>query len=139
MKTILYARSATPNPEAIEKQLAELQEYADNWGYTDCEAVIDDGYSGAGTLGHWDRPGFVHMMEEVDNDEVATVLVVDLARLSRNMVAVQKIISELTDYDVHLIALTEEYDNMANVYNPNDSFMDMLNMAYQEMKERKRL
>lgn len=137
MKTILYARTACPNPEHIRTQLDKLEKYAADFGYTDCEQIIDDGFSG--TDRPTDRPGFDRLMDEVNSGEISTVIVVDLARIARNMKLVFEVMAELAECDVRLIALAEDFDSMRTKYEPNESMETMLNCIYSQMQARKRI
>lgn len=137
MKTILYARSACPDQEAIRKQLEKMERYAADMGYTDLERIIDDGIAGTGINDLDERPGLVQMMEMVEKEEVANVIVTDFSRLSRNMRVTSDILEMLDDYDVRLVALEDIYDSMSEKYRPNQPFaVSMINIC-KEMQSRK--
>jgi DNA invertase Pin-like site-specific DNA recombinase len=65
--TYLYGRLSDEDANkgdslSIENQKKILMKYAEDNGFTNCEYVYDDGYSG----GDWKRPAFCKMIEDVE-------------------------------------------------------------------------
>jgi DNA invertase Pin-like site-specific DNA recombinase len=93
---------------SIENQRKILVKYAEDNGFTPCEFIFDDGYSG----GDWTRPAFVKMIEEVEAGRVATIIVKDLSRFGRGYLKVgfyQEIL--FPRLDVRLIAIHDNVDS----------------------------
>lgn len=76
----LYERLAQKNNRIIEDQKEQLEEYAEDHGYTNCCHYTDNGFSGTST----DRIAFQAMMLAIERDEIDTVIVSTLSRLSRD-------------------------------------------------------
>ena len=55
------------------------------------DEFIDDGYTGT----NFDRPGFMKMMEMVQNDCINCIIVKDLSRLGRNYIETGKYIDKI--------------------------------------------
>ncbi|MCL2841969.1 MAG: recombinase family protein [Oscillospiraceae bacterium] len=64
----------------IENQEKILAKYAEENGFTHCEFIYDDGYSG----GDGERPAFCKMIEDVEAGFVSTIIVNDLSRFGRS-------------------------------------------------------
>ena len=90
-KVILYERlsrdddNSYTESNSITNQKIILEEYASKNGMTNFIHITDDGISG---LRFDDRPGYVQMMEEVENGNVSTVCVKDITRLGRDYLRV---------------------------------------------------
>ena len=66
---------------SISNQRMIVENYCKQNGITLVREFIDDGYSG----GNFNRPGFQHMMRELDKGLANTVITKDLSRLGRDM------------------------------------------------------
>ena len=69
---------------SISNQKRILESYAREHGLMNYRFFVDDGWSGA----NFQRPGFMEMMEGVENGEIKTVVTKDLSRLGRNYLQV---------------------------------------------------
>ena len=69
---------------SIENQKRILETYARDNGFLNCRFFVDDGWSGA----NFQRPGFMEMMDCVENGEVKCVITKDLSRMGRNYLQV---------------------------------------------------
>ena len=105
--TALYARNGLADPEEIRKQLVLAEGYAmlNDLG-DDVRYFIDDGFSGWG----FDRPGLQDLREAIRADRVQTVIVKNLARLARNMLHFNELLSEMEKHGVRLIAINDHID-----------------------------
>ena len=65
---------------SISNQKHILETYAREHGMMNYRFFVDDGWSGA----NFNRPGFMEMMEGVENGTVKTVVTKDLSRLGRD-------------------------------------------------------
>jgi len=112
-KVILYERlsrdddNSYTESNSITNQKIILEEYAAKNGMTNFIHITDDGISG---LRFDDRPGYVQMMEEVENGNVSTVCVKDITRLGRDYLRVGMCMETLRINDVRLIALGDNID-----------------------------
>lgn len=84
MKAVIYARFSSDNQreESITAQIRACNGYADKQGYTVVKVYTDEARSALTD----DRPGFLHMIQEIKNGRVKTdiVLVHKLDRFARN-------------------------------------------------------
>ena len=83
--TALYCRLSHDDElkgesNSISTQKRMLETYAREHGLTNTKFYIDDGWSGA----NFNRPGFMEMLEGVENGTVKTVITKDLSRLGRD-------------------------------------------------------
>ena len=83
--TALYCRISREDDlsdisSSIETQKAYLQRYANQNKYYNTRFYVDDGYSGA----NFDRPGFVNLASDIENNLIGMVLTKDLSRLGRD-------------------------------------------------------
>ena len=79
-------------------------EWAD---YTNLVHFLDDGISGV-TM---DRPGFVEMIQQLEQGRAAAVFVKDLSRLGRNYIEVGRLTEEFfPEHDIRLVAVSDNID-----------------------------
>jgi DNA invertase Pin-like site-specific DNA recombinase len=121
--TILYARLSDEDARAgdslsIENQRRILEKYAADNGFENIVFKYDDGYTGA----NYNRPAWREIIELIEADAVANLIVKDLSRLGREYLQTgqyQEII--FPNYGVRLIAPGDNYDSKypsANDYSP---------------------
>ena len=87
--TALYCRLSRDDElqgesNSISNQKRILENYAREHGMMNYRFFVDDGWSGA----NFNRPGFMEMMEGVENGTVKTVVTKDLSRLGRDYLQV---------------------------------------------------
>ena len=76
-------------------------------GYTNLVHFLDDGISGV-TM---DRPGFVEMIQQLEQGRAAAVFVKDLSRLGRNYIEVGRLTEEFfPEHDIRLVAVSDNID-----------------------------
>lgn len=123
--TILYARLSQEDLQkkngkeddsnSILNQRLYLEKYAadHDFGYT--KFISDDGYTGT----NFNRPGWQEVMELVESDQVATIIVKDMSRLGREYLQVGQY-TELIfpSYGVRFIAVNDGVDSLYE--NTND-------------------
>ena len=110
--TILYERLSLEDDRdgdsnSIINQRALLQEYAEKNGFTPYLHISDDGYSGT----NWRRPGWIELMEKIESDEVANLLVKDSSRLGRDHLRVGLFRELLHEKNIRLIAVNDGLDS----------------------------
>ena len=92
---------------SIVNQKKLLTKVAKEKGYTNLVHFLDDGISGV-TM---NRPGFVEMMQQLEQGKAAAVFVKDLSRLGRNYIEVGRLTEEFfPDHDIRLIAVSDNID-----------------------------
>jgi DNA invertase Pin-like site-specific DNA recombinase len=57
-----------------------LKRYANQNKYENIKFYIDDGHSGT----NFERPGFISLKEDIENDQIGIVITKDLSRLGRD-------------------------------------------------------
>jgi len=113
--TALYLRlSIDDGPDresnSIGNQRDILTRYANEYGFTELEEYIDDGYSGVS----FNRPGFQKLIKDIEGDRISTILVKDLSRFGRNSTLVAYYVDIIfTEYNVRLIAVNDNIDTAA--------------------------
>ena len=105
---------------SIINQKHLLTEYATNHGMDNLVHFTDDGVSGT----RFDRPGFVEMMDQVEEGKVSTVIIKDMSRLGRDYLMVGQIQEILRKKGVRLIAVNDNVDSD----NGDDDFLPLRNM-----------
>ncbi|TQI67334.1 recombinase family protein [Clostridium sp. KNHs216] len=92
---------------SISNQKKLLIKVAKEKGYTNFVHFSDDGISGV-TM---ERPGYVAMIQELEEGHAAAVFVKDMSRLGRNYIEVGKLTEEfLPDHDIRLVAVSDNVD-----------------------------
>ena len=92
---------------SIGNQKKLLTKIAREKGYTNLVHFLDDGISGV-TM---DRPGFVDMIQQLEQGKAAAVFVKDLSRLGRNYIEVGRLTEEFfPDHDIRLVAVSDNID-----------------------------
>ena len=93
---------------SIGNQKKLLTKVAKEKGYTNLVHFLDDGISGV-TM---NRPGFVEMMQQLEQGKASAVFVKDLSRLGRNYIEVGKLTEEFFPlHDVRLVAVSDGVDS----------------------------
>ena len=112
--TALYARLSKDDEQqgeslSIENQKRILETYARDNGFLNCRFFVDDGWSGA----NFQRPGFMEMMDCVENGEVKCVITKDLSRLGRNYLQTGHLIEDFFPRNgVRYIAMNDGIDTL---------------------------
>lgn len=92
---------------SIGNQKKLLTKVAKEKGYTNLVHFLDDGISGV-TM---NRPGFVEMMQQLEQGKASAVFVKDLSRLGRNYIEVGRLTEEFfPDHDIRLVAVSDNID-----------------------------
>ena len=92
---------------SISNQKKLLTKVAKEKGYTNLVHFLDDGISGV-TM---DRPGFVEMIQQLEQGRAAAVFVKDLSRLGRNYIEVGRLTEEFfPEHDIRLVAVSDNID-----------------------------
>ena len=92
---------------SIGNQKKLLTKVAKEKGYTNLVHFLDDGISGV-TM---DRPGFVEMIQQLEQGRAAAVFVKDLSRLGRNYIEVGRLTEDFfPEHDIRLVAVSDNID-----------------------------
>lgn len=92
---------------SIGNQKKLLIKVAKEKGYTNLVHFLDDGISGV-TM---DRPGFVDMLQQLEQGKASAVFVKDLSRLGRNYIEVGRLTEEFfPEHDIRLVAVSDNID-----------------------------
>ena len=92
---------------SIGNQKKLLTKVAKEKGYTNLVHFLDDGISGV-TM---DRPGFVEMIQQLEQGRAAAVFVKDLSRLGRNYIEIGRLTEEFfPEHDIRLVAVSDNID-----------------------------
>ncbi len=105
--TALYIRSCSDNPEQIENQLDELKHYVVSHHFKNVVIYKDKGWSGVRRQG----PAFKHMMKNVRDGRIKTIIVTDTSRISRDYIKVDSFIHRtVPECKVRFIAIHNGID-----------------------------
>ena len=105
-KTVaIYARVST-DKQAVDMQLAELQEYLKKREWGIYKEYIDQGYSGGNTK----RPAFSQMMEDARKRKFDVLLVWKLDRLGRSLKDLINTLDELGALGIDFISYENQLD-----------------------------
>ena len=92
---------------SIGNQKKLLTKTAKDLGYSNIVTFIDDGVSGV-TM---NRPGFNDMMQQLEENRAAALLVKDLSRLGRNYIEVGRVMEEFfPEHNIRLVAVSDNID-----------------------------
>ena len=109
-KIVAYLRLSREDGDdessSITNQRKILSEYAEKNNIKIDEFYVDDGYSGY-TM---ERPDFNRLKEDLNNDEIDTIIVKDLSRLGRHNAKVQLFLENIIEVGKRVIALGDNYD-----------------------------
>ena len=129
--TALYCRLSQEDMRegeslSIENQKLMLKEYADKNGFRNCQYYVDDGFSGVNNK----RPEYVHMLKDIEDGLVGTVIVKDQSRLGRDHLETDRLMEIVFPaYDVRFIAVTDGVDS-ANGLNEMSGIKNYFNDFY---------
>jgi DNA invertase Pin-like site-specific DNA recombinase len=116
-----YVFGGRNHPLHITSQKAMLEDYAQRNGFPRFKHFTDDGVSGT----RFDRPGFMAMMEEVEDGSVEAIIVKDMSRLGRDYLKVGQVMEILRQRGVRLIAINDNVDSA----NGDNDFTPFLNLV----------
>jgi DNA invertase Pin-like site-specific DNA recombinase len=109
-KIVAYLRLSREDGDdessSITNQRKILSEYAEKNNIKIDEFYVDDGYSGY-TM---ERPDFNRLKEDLNNDEIDTIIVKDLSRLGRHNAKVQLFLENIIEVGKRVVALGDNYD-----------------------------
>lgn len=94
---------------SISNQKQMLEEYARRNGLGNIRHFTDDGISGT----RFDRPGFVAMLEQIENGNVEVVCIKDMSRLGRDYLKVGMYMETMRKMGVRLIAVNDGVDSFS--------------------------
>lgn len=129
--TVIYARVSVDNgTDSIANQIALAKEYIDNNNELKLTGVyVDNGYSGV----NYNRKGYRRMIEDINKEAIACIVVKDISRLSRNFVDISKFLeTESVVKNIRIISINEEYDSKNCTWESlnNIMFKNMINEIY---------
>lgn len=117
--TILYGRLSQEDMQkrsgkeddsnSIQNQRLLLEKYAADKGFANAKFIYDDGYSGT----NFNRPGWQQVMELIESNQVATLIVKDMSRLGREYLQVGQYLEIVfPSYGVRFIAVNDGVDSL---------------------------
>ena len=142
--TILYGRlsqedmqkksGAEDDSNSIQNQRLLLEKYAKDKGFTNVKFIYDDGYSGT----NFRRPGWEELMELVESEQVATIIVKDMSRLGREYLQVGQY-TEIVfpNHGIRFIAVNDGVDSLCESTNDFTPFRNVINELYAKDNSRK--
>ena len=130
--TALYCRLSRDDElqgdsNSIVNQKAMLQKYADDNGFKNTQFFVDDGFSGT----NFDRPDFQRLITEIENGNVATLIVKDMSRFGRDYLKVGYYTDVLfPDTGVRFIAINNGVDSSSKQESDFTPFLNIINEWY---------
>lgn len=130
--TALYCRLSRDDElqgdsNSIVNQKAMLQKYADDNGFRNTQFFVDDGFSGT----NFDRPDFQRLITEIENGNVATLIVKDMSRFGRDYLKVGYY-TEIVfpEAEVRFIAINNGVDSENKQDSDFTPFLNIINEWY---------
>lgn len=126
--TILYARLSNEDDRegmsnSIENQRMIIEKYAQDNGFENTLFLADDGVSGT----KFNRPSWNKVMQMIENDEVATIIVKDTSRLGRDYIQTGQLMEIIfPSYGVRFIAVADNVDSLYGL----DDFVPFKNVIH---------
>lgn len=111
--TALYERLSRDDEQlgdsnSIVNQKKMLEDYASQYGFSNCVHYTDDGYSG----GSFDRPAWKQMMQDIEADKISVVIAKDMSRIGRNYLEVGFYTEVMfRQKNIHFIAIANGVDS----------------------------
>ena len=127
--TALYERLSVDDGQAenesnsIQNQKLQLEEYAKANGFKNIVHYTDDGESGR----FFDHPGYVRMMNDIEDGKVAICVCKDISRIGRDYVRVGMAMETMRVNGVRLIALNDGIDTLKG----EDDFTPFRNVMHE--------
>jgi len=111
MKAALYARVSTPgqgdeDKASIPEQIARIEKYCQEKGYSVADRYVDIGYSGAKK----NRPEFQRMLADAKSSKFDVIACWKADRLSRGMYPAAALMEVIEPLDISLEAVEEHLD-----------------------------
>lgn len=108
MIAAIYSRKSkyTEKGESVENQIQICKEYAVKLGISDFIIYEDEGYSGKNI----DRPGFLKLLKDAENNKFSLLICYKLDRISRNVADFTSLIKELEQYSISFISVRDQFD-----------------------------
>lgn len=130
--TALYCRLSRDDElqgdsNSIKNQKSILQKYAEDNGFRNIKFFVDDGYSGT----TFERPDFQRMIAEMDEGNIATIIVKDMSRLGRDYLKVGYYTEvAFPEADVRFIAINNGVDRASQQDSDFTPFLNIINEWY---------
>lgn len=130
--TALYCRLSRDDElqgdsNSIIHQKEILKKYADDNGFKNTEFFVDDGYSGT----NFNRPDWQRLMELVNQEKVATIIVKDMSRLGRDYLKVGYYTEILfSENNIRFIAINSGVDSANQQDSDFTPFLNIINEWY---------
>ena len=130
--TALYCRLSRDDElqgdsNSIIHQKEMLKKYADDNGHKNTEFFVDDGYSGT----NFNRPDWQRLMEMVNQDKVASIIVKDMSRLGRDYLKVGYYTEILfPENEIRFIAINSGVDSANQQDSDFTPFLNIINEWY---------
>lgn len=137
--TALYCRLSRDDElqgdsNSIIHQKDILKKYADDNGFKNTEFFVDDGYSGT----NFNRPDWQRLMEFVNEDKVATIIVKDMSRLGRDYLKVGYYTEILfPENEIRFIAINSGVDSANQQDSDFTPFLNIINEWYARILQRR--
>ena len=130
--TALYCRLSRDDElqgdsNSIIHQKDILKKYADDNGFKNTDFFVDDGFSGT----NFNRPDWQRLMEMVNQEKVATLIVKDMSRLGRDYLKVGYYTEILfPEKEIRFIAINSGVDSANQQDSDLTPFLNIINEWY---------
>ena len=95
--------------ESIINQLELIDDFARKNNIHIDKKFIDEGYSGI----NFERPAFIKMLKEIENNNIETIITKDFSRLGREYIETSFYITRFfPEHNIRYIAVNEDYDSL---------------------------
>ena len=125
------SRAVKDESDSISNQKSLIQHFISKQQNMELVEIFeDDGYSG---VFFDNRPGFLRLLDAVEEGKVNTVIVKDLSRLGRNYVEVGRTVEDFLDvYGIRLISINDNVDTIDGDEKVRDIIIPFFNIVYEQ-------
>lgn len=104
--------------QSVQNQRMLIMDYIKEHNMNFIKEYVDDGYSGL----NFNRPGFIEMMNDIEDKKIDTIIVKDLSRFGRDHVMTGYYVENyFPSINIRFISVGDGLDSF-NLKNSNDSF-----------------
>ena len=102
-KIAAYCRVASYDEDAMESQMEKLRHFAEEQGIGGVTFYVDNGYSGL----NLNRPALERLDADMQGGKISAVIVLDVARIARNIFLADDWIGKVRALDVKLVFVNQ--------------------------------
>lgn len=120
-----YTNGSLNNINSIDNQRKLLEQYIKKSGFLHMGEFVDEGYTGT----NFNRPGFIKMINYVENSDAKCIIVKDLSRLGRDYIETGRLLEYYFPMkNIRIISVADGYDSEHADYHERKITVPILNL-----------